>query len=136
MLLINGWKSLTIVKKNLYMNVYIVSIHINVELLSNVDKINTPTSKNSDAIFKNYDCSSILWVSQSRNGISDRWCIIHTFLLISIPDTHYKILKLLFFFSFSYLSLLFLYFLLLLHQFLGISGNLDQHIIFLASKQQ
>ena len=40
-------------------------------------------------MFKIYDFSLILWVlsvlKQSRNRISDRWCIIHTFLLISSP---------------------------------------------------
>ena len=46
--------------KNLHMNVYIVSIYKNVELLSNVDKLNTLTSENNDVIFKNYDVSSIL----------------------------------------------------------------------------
>ena len=44
-LILNGSKPLTIVKKNLYVNVVIVSIYINVEPLSNVDKINTLTSK-------------------------------------------------------------------------------------------
>ena len=62
-LIINGWEPLNIAKKNLYINVYIVSIYINVELLSNVDKINTPTSKNnSDVTLKNYDVLSVLWV--------------------------------------------------------------------------
>ena len=60
-LIINGWEPLNIAKKNLYINVYIVSIYINVELLSNVDKINTPTSKNnSDVTLKNYDVLSVL----------------------------------------------------------------------------
>ena len=59
-LIINSWQPLNIVK-NLYINVYIVSIFVNVELLSNVDKINTPTSKNnSDVMLKNYDVSSVL----------------------------------------------------------------------------
>ena len=59
-LIINGWKPLNIAKKNLYINVYIVSIYI--FILSNVDKINTPTSKNnSDATLKNY-VLSVLWV--------------------------------------------------------------------------
>ena len=38
--IIDGWKPLNIVKKNFYINVYIVSIYINVELLSK-DTINT-----------------------------------------------------------------------------------------------
>ena len=60
-LIINGWEPLNIAKKNLYINVYIVSIYINVELLSNVAKINTPTSKNnSDVTLKNYDVLSVL----------------------------------------------------------------------------
>ena len=40
-LIITDWKPLTIFEKNLYINVYIVSIYINVELLSNVNKRNT-----------------------------------------------------------------------------------------------
>ena len=40
-LIITGWKPLTIFEKNLYMNMYIVSIYINIELLSNVNKRNT-----------------------------------------------------------------------------------------------
>ena len=60
-LVINGWKPLIIVKKNLHINVYIVFIYINVELLSNVDKRNTLRSKNNnDVMFKNCDVSSIL----------------------------------------------------------------------------
>ena len=37
------------------------STHVNVELLSNVDKINTLKSKtNSDVMLKNYDVSLVL----------------------------------------------------------------------------
>ena len=58
--IINGWKPLNIVKKNLCINVYIVTIYINVELLFNVDKINALTLKNNiDVMLKNY-VSSVL----------------------------------------------------------------------------
>ena len=40
-LIITGGKPLTIFEKNLYMNMYIVSIYSNIELLSNVNKRNT-----------------------------------------------------------------------------------------------
>ena len=47
-------------------------------------------------MFQNYDVSSILrfefGLKQSRNRIPDRWCIIHTFLLISTPDIRLALL--------------------------------------------
>ena len=60
-LILNGSKPLTIVKKNLYVNVVIVSIYINVEPLSNVDKINTLTSKKKTVT----PCSKIMMFHQS-----------------------------------------------------------------------
>ena len=49
-LVINGWRLLIIVKKNLHINVYIVFIYMNVELLSNVDKRNTLRSRNNNDV--------------------------------------------------------------------------------------
>ena len=66
MLIISDWKPLTIVKKSLHKkNPYIKkslhlspSTNVNVELLSNVDKINTLNSKNnSEVMIKSYDVS-------------------------------------------------------------------------------
>ena len=61
-LIINGWKPLTIVKKiSTETSTLSLSIYRNVKLLSNVDKINTLTSKkNSNVMLKNYDVSSVL----------------------------------------------------------------------------
>ena len=58
---INSWKPVAIVKKSLHIRVYIVSIYISVELLSDIDKKNNLTSKNnSDIMLKNDDVSSTL----------------------------------------------------------------------------
>ena len=140
-LTIHGWKLLHIVKKVVYSCLYlhknvVVSTYINVELLSNVDKINTLTSENnSNLMLKNCNVSSVFWIwsalEQSRNRIPDRWYIIHTFLLISTPETRLTWEK------FKICFLFFLFFVSFFFSFLfpRISGNLDQRIIFLAPRQ-
>ena len=62
-LIINNWNLFTTIKKKFYITVGIVSIYKNVELFSDVDKINAPKWKNnSDIMLKSYDVSSVLWV--------------------------------------------------------------------------
>ena len=89
LLVINGWKPLIIVKKNLHINVYIVFIYINVELLSNVDKRNTLTSKKQQ--WRHVACEFNTF-RNNPDQIPDRWRIIHISLLISTPDARLTLL--------------------------------------------
>ena len=129
-----GWKPL----KKFYINVYIVSIYINVELLSNVNRYSDIKKEQWFHAKKLSFFISLASLIRFRTiQVSNSSQMVHnSYIYININSWHKACtIILIFFLCFFFLFVSsFPLFFLLLHQFLGIAGNSNQHIILLAPR--